>query len=85
MAEAAGGQGRTRLLAAARDLTAPPLGTATGAAGSAAGALREAVAELGIAIPGALPRCPSHAGALGAEPGKERRSRSVAAVLRCKS
>jgi hypothetical protein len=46
--------GRTRLLAASRDLTQPPLGTSVGAAGSSVGIFRESVTELAIAIPGAL-------------------------------
>lgn len=45
--------GRTRLLAAARDLTQPPLGTSVGAAGGSVGLLRESITELAIAIPGA--------------------------------
>ncbi len=52
LAEAAREGGRSRLVAAARDLTAPPAATATGASLGTPG-LREAVAELDMQIPGA--------------------------------
>jgi len=51
IAEAGGQDGRTGLLATARDHSAPPTATATGAL-TAAAALRETVTELGMAIPG---------------------------------
>ena len=51
LAEAGGQDGRTGLLATSRDHAAPPTATATGAT-TAAGALRETVTELGMAIPG---------------------------------
>ena len=52
MGEAAGPDGRGKLIMTGRDLTLPPLGTATGNWGGGSG-LRETVAELGLAIPGA--------------------------------
>lgn len=52
LAEAAGQQGRSRLIVAARDLTSPPTATATGAYLGMPG-LRETVAELEMLIPGA--------------------------------
>lgn len=51
LAEAAGQQGRSRLLVAARDLTSPPTATATGAHLGTPG-LRETVAELEMVVPG---------------------------------
>lgn len=51
LAEAGGQDGRTGLLATARDHSAPPTATATGAF-TASAALRETVTELGMAIPG---------------------------------
>ena len=48
----AAGEGRSKLLITARDLTIPPLGTSTGAR-SPADSLREVVAELEMLIPGA--------------------------------
>ncbi|CAL8471349.1 g10891 [Coccomyxa elongata] len=51
LAEAAGQQGRSRLIVAARDLTSPPTATATGAYLGMPG-LRETVAELEMLIPG---------------------------------
>ncbi len=54
LAEAAGQQGRSRLIVAARDLASPPTATATGAYIGMPG-LRETVAELEMLIPGALP------------------------------
>lgn len=53
LAEAGGQDGRTGLLATARDHSAPPTATATGAL-TAAAALRETITELGMAIPGAF-------------------------------
>ncbi len=61
LAEAAGQQGRSRLIVAARDLTSPPTATATGAYLGMPG-LRETVAELEMLIPGA---CPAAALSLG--------------------
>ena len=56
LGEAAGQDGRGKLIMMGRDLTLPPLGTATGNWGGGSG-LRETVAELGLAIPGANLGC----------------------------
>ena len=53
LTEAAGQQGRSRLIVVTRDLTSPPTATATGAYIGMPG-LRETVAELEMLIPGAL-------------------------------
>jgi hypothetical protein len=50
LSEAPGADGRTKLLATGRDMTTPPLGTATG--GAAGAGLREAVSELELMVPG---------------------------------
>jgi len=63
LAQGGGEAGRSRLLAAARDLTLPPLGTATGANAAAQG-LRETVSELDMVLPGARPSLP-HSALLG--------------------
>lgn len=47
----AGNEGRTRLFMLSRDLSIPPVGTATGAHVAVAG-LREGVTELDMPIPG---------------------------------
>ncbi len=52
LGQSGGDSGRSRLLAAGRDLTLPPLGTATGASAAAQG-LRETISELDMAVPGA--------------------------------
>ena len=54
LAQGGGDGGRSRLLGAGRDLTLPPLGTATGASAAAQG-LRETVSELDMAVPGGRP------------------------------
>ena len=54
LAQGGGDSARSRLLAATRDLTLPPLGTATGASAAAQG-LRETVSELDMALPGGRP------------------------------
>lgn len=51
MGEAAGQDGRGKLIMTARDLSMPPVGTATGNWGGGS-SLCETVAELGLAIPG---------------------------------
>ncbi|PRW05942.1 nuclear pore complex Nup155 isoform B [Chlorella sorokiniana] len=51
LAEAAAGESRTRLFMLSRDLTIPPVGTATGAHVAVAG-LREAVSQLEVPTPG---------------------------------
>ncbi|KAK9806121.1 hypothetical protein WJX72_002210 [[Myrmecia] bisecta] len=51
LAEMAGNEGRTRMLMASRDLTIPPVGTATGAHVSGAG-FRETITELEMLVPG---------------------------------
>ncbi|PSC67210.1 nuclear pore complex NUP155 [Micractinium conductrix] len=51
LAEAAAGESRTRLFMLSRDLTIPPVGTATGTHVAVAG-LREAVSQLEVATPG---------------------------------
>ncbi|KAL4425159.1 hypothetical protein ABPG77_008264 [Micractinium sp. CCAP 211/92] len=51
LAEAAAGESRTRLFMLSRDLTIPPVGTATGTHVAVAG-LREAVSQLEAATPG---------------------------------
>ncbi len=48
---AGAGEGRTRLFMLSRDLSIPPVGTATGVHVAVAG-LREAVTELDMAVPG---------------------------------
>ncbi len=50
-AGAGAGEGRTRLFMLSRDLSIPPVGTATGAHVAVAG-LREAVTELDMVVPG---------------------------------
>jgi nuclear pore complex protein Nup155 len=50
-AESSPGEARTRLFLLSRDLTIPPVGTATGAHVAVAG-LRESIAELDIVLPG---------------------------------
>jgi len=50
-AESTPGEARTRLFLLSRDLTIPPVGTATGAHVAVAG-LRESIAELDIVLPG---------------------------------
>lgn len=64
LAEAAAGEARTRLFLLSRDLTIPPVGTATGAHVAVAG-LRESIAELDFALPGeacAIKAIPSRGG-----------------------
>jgi nuclear pore complex protein Nup155 len=51
LAEAPRGEARTRLFLLSKDLTTPPVGTATGAHVAVAG-LRESVAELDVSVPG---------------------------------
>jgi nuclear pore complex protein Nup155 len=51
LAESTPGEARTRLFLLSRDLTIPPVGTATGAHVAVAG-LRESIAELDIVLPG---------------------------------
>ena len=51
LAEAAAGESRTRLFMLSRDLTIPPVGTATGTHVAVAG-LREAVSQLELHTPG---------------------------------
>lgn len=57
MGEAAGQDGRGKLIMTARDLSKPPVGTAIGSWPAGSG-LRETVAELGLAIPGGGHRRP---------------------------
>lgn len=59
LGQSGGDSGRSRLLAAGRDLTLPPLGTATGASAAAQG-LRETISELDMAVPGASVNLPLH-------------------------